>query len=57
LRLLLPPASSSTPDSGGRLLIMDIVTELPIGAEPPVGSQIIDITPLPKNWVPDPSTW
>jgi len=57
LRLLLPPSPTANPNTGGRLFITDAVTELPIGAEPPAGSQIIDITPLPKDWVPDPSTW
>lgn len=57
LRLLLPPPSSSAPNTEGRLFITDTVAELPLGAEPPAGSQIIDITPLPKDWVPDPSTW
>lgn len=57
LRLLLPPAADAAPDTGGRLLITDGVTELRAGAEAPAGSQIIEITPLPKDWVPDPSTW
>lgn len=57
LRLLLPPAPGITPKMSGRLFITDTVTELPGGAEPPSGSQSIEITPLPKDWVPDPGTW
>ena len=57
LRLLLPSSSATAPDTGGRLFITDSVTELPSDAEAPTGSQVIDITPLPKNWVPDPGTW
>ena len=57
LRLLLPPASSTMPEVSGRLLITNTVTELATDTEPPPGSQPIEITPLPKDWVPDPSTW
>jgi hypothetical protein len=57
LRLLLPAASAGAPDTGGRLFIANAVSELPPEAKLPAGSQIIDITPLPKDWVPDPGTW
>jgi len=57
LRLLLPPPSDATPNASGRLLITNTVAELAPGAEPPPGSQSIEITPLPKDWVPDPNTW
>jgi hypothetical protein len=33
-----------------------IVTELN-GAAPPASAKVMDITPLPRDWVPDPSTW
>ncbi|MEP6667808.1 MAG: hypothetical protein ABJF10_01560 [Chthoniobacter sp.] len=64
LRLLLPAAPTG---ESGRLLITNdrsagqpgviAVTELAPDASPPAGSQQIDTTPLPKDWVPDPSTW
>jgi hypothetical protein len=57
LRLLLPPAPGTTPGMSGRLFITDTVTELPTDARPPSGTASIEITPLPKDWVPDPSTW
>ena len=57
LRLLLPPDPATTPRLSGRLFITDTVTELSSSAEPPPGSASIEITPLPKDWVPDPSTW
>jgi hypothetical protein len=57
LRLLLPPAAAATRRMSGHLFITDIVTELSRDAEPPPGSDAIDVTPLPKNWVPNPSTW
>jgi hypothetical protein len=66
LRLLLPP--DTTPRSSGRLFITHdshdaarpgeaALVELPAKATPPPASKPIDITPLPKDWVPDPSTW
>jgi hypothetical protein len=68
LRLLLPPAAGTTPRPSGHLLITrdpadtdrpgaTTVLELAPDAPPPPGSQQIEITPLPKDWVPDPSTW
>ena len=57
LRLLLPPPKDTISNANGRLLITNTVTELAQGAEPPPGSQPIEITPLPKDWVPDPGTW
>jgi hypothetical protein len=66
LRLLLPPVAANSPDTQGRLLVTNrgadrpgetTVIELPPDAAPPAGSQWIEITPLPKDWVPDPATW
>jgi hypothetical protein len=68
LRLLLPPEPSTTPSENGRLVITrdpqsmampgaTAVTELGPGLEPSPRMQRIEITPLPKDWVPDPSTW
>lgn len=57
LRLLLPPDAATGAEASERLFITDVLTQLPPGAEPPTGSQVIDTTPLPKDWVPDPSTW
>jgi len=66
LRLLLPPTGANFPDTNGRLLITNsgaarpgetTVLELEPSASPPAGSEWIEITPLPKDWVPDPSTW
>jgi hypothetical protein len=57
LRLLLPSPKDILPSASGRLQIANTVTEIAPGATPPAGSQPIEITPLPKDWVPDPSTW
>jgi hypothetical protein len=67
VRLLIPPAPGATQRKSEGLLISYarengvktghmIVTDLR-GAKPPEGSQIMDITPLPRDWVPDPATW
>jgi hypothetical protein len=66
LRLLLPPASDNLPNTDGRLFITHsgaakpaetAVIELDQKAAPVPGLTSIDITPLPKDWVPDPATW
>lgn len=68
LRLLLPPAPGEPQRSSERLLITyraDVpqptgqvrLTELPPGTAAPPDSQPLDVTPLPKNWVPDPDSW
>lgn len=57
LRLLMPPMPGTAPRMSGRLFIADTVTELAPGAVLPPGAESIDITPLPKDWVPDPGTW
>jgi hypothetical protein len=67
IRLLLPPNPGETQMQSGRLLVTYaekngqktgrmIVQELPTDAQPP-GSASMDITPLPRDWVPDPATW
>lgn len=67
LRLLLPPAPGAPQRASGRLLITAAdsaiadgkvrLFELPPAAAAPPASQPLDLTPLPKNWVPDPATW
>ena len=70
LRLLIPSAPGTTRRESGRLLITHpglysagrIVSEeilIPAGQtfQPPPNSQPLDVTPLPKNWVPDSKTW
>jgi len=67
LRLLLPPEPGAAQRESGRLLITVSEPELPNGkiqlielssdAAPPTNSQTLDVTPLPKNWVPEPGTW
>ena len=67
LRLLLPPTpDGASPTSGQPFLHYRtgtpptgevVLTALPPGTPAPPGSQPIDLTPLPKNWVPDPATW
>jgi len=67
LRLLLPPATDPRSNGSGRLLITNdrkmgkpgetTVIELAPDAQPSAGREQIDTTPLPKDWVPDPSTW
>jgi hypothetical protein len=68
LRLLLPPPADSGRRESGLLLITrdgqrsarpgeTALLELPDGTPPPPGTQSIEVTPLPKDWVPDPSTW
>jgi hypothetical protein len=68
LRLLLPSESGEPREQNGRLLITSdaanaarpsdpVLTAFSSDAALPAGSQSIDITPLPKDWVPDPSTW
>ena len=68
LRLLLPPAPGQPQRTSERLLITHgpgglaptgqvRLSELPPGTAAPTDSQPLDLTPLPKNWVPDPRTW
>ncbi len=65
LRLLLP-ADAAPPATGQPFLHYRsanpptgkvVLTALPPGTPDPSGSQPLDVTPLPKNWVPDPATW
>ncbi|MCX6978191.1 MAG: hypothetical protein NTX04_09720, partial [Verrucomicrobia bacterium] len=67
LRLLSPPPPISSPPHGrlfltyrqenhrptGDLVVLELPENLPL----PPSSLLIEITPLPKNWVPDPQTW
>ena len=66
VRLLLPPETNQPKQKSGRLLITYaetngvkngrmIVTEW--NNAPPPKATLMDITPLPRDWVPDPSTW
>jgi hypothetical protein len=68
LRLLLPPAPSQPQRESGKLFVTYqkkdgkntgeiILTELPAGSERPANSTYFDIAPLPRDWIPDPSTW
>ncbi len=62
LRLLLPPAPGAVQSESGRLFISAAagrisLMELPPGTALPPGSHPLDVTPLPRNWVPDPGTW
>jgi hypothetical protein len=68
LRLLLPPAPGTVPERSGRLLVKNTLwktgkpgettlVEVAPNALPAEGRATIDITALPKDWVPDPSTW
>ncbi len=65
LRLLLPPFAAPTAGSPHGLLITTagekpgatILREIPPDAPPSARGQWIEVTPLPKDWVPDPSTW
>jgi hypothetical protein len=66
LRLLLPPAGKNLPSANGRIFITNsgaarpaetTVIILDPKAVPLPGLKSIDITPLPKDWVPDPATW
>jgi hypothetical protein len=67
IRLLLPPTPGETQRKSGGLLIRYVerdgkqlglmtVTDL-AGNPPPKDSKSINITPLPRDWVPDPKTW
>ncbi len=67
LRLLHPPTPGPKPRHGRLLLSYQrkdgkqtgefVVTELSHTAEHPPGAVLMDVTPLPQDWVPDPSTW
>jgi hypothetical protein len=67
LRLLLPPAANNRTGESDRLLITSAgdtarlgettLIELPSGVSRPLDAVQIEVTPLPKDWVPDPSTW
>lgn len=67
VRLLIPPAPNAALRKSNGLLITYlekdgaktgemIVKELN-GAKPPAGAEVMDITPLPRDWIPDPATW
>jgi hypothetical protein len=67
MRLLLPPTPGVPQKFSGRLLLTYaekdghptgrmILTEF-TGPTPPPQAQTIPISPLPKDWIPDPSTW
>ena len=60
LRLLIPPASGTAARTSGQLLITrgsDGRIAVAESATPPPDARPIDITPLPRDWVPDPATW
>ena len=67
LRLLSPPPLNSSPPHGrlfltyrqenGRSTGDLVVQELPENLPLPPSSLLIEITPLPKNWAPDPQYW
>lgn len=68
LRLLLPPAPAQPQRESGKLFVTYrkkdgkktgeiILTELPADSDRPANSTYFDIAPLPRDWVPDPSTW
>jgi len=68
LRLLLPPPPNPARSASGHLFITHDpqgaerpgetkLIELAPDAPAPPGSRPIDITPLPKDWVPDRATW
>ncbi len=68
LRLLIPPAHGQPQRESGRLFVTYrkkdgkntgelILTELPAGEDRPANSTYFDIAPLPRDWIPDPSTW
>ena len=66
LRLLLPPARDEAQRESGQLFIGHFeldgdggkiqLSDGEHGQRPPAG-QPLDVTPLPKNWVPDPGSW
>ena len=66
LRLLLPPARGEAQRESGQLFIGHFeldgdggkiqLSDGEHGQRPPAG-QPLDVTPLPKNWVPDPGSW
>ena len=69
LRLLLPPAAGAAPSEsplylhyvGGRPTSRIHLVWLQVVPgetnQPPPRHEPLDVTPLPKNWVPDPQTW
>ena len=67
LRLLVPPPPGPKPRNRHLLLTYKrkdgvktgemIVIELPRDQKRPPGAVLMDVTPLPQDWVPDPSTW
>lgn len=68
LRLLYPATSGETPRAHGRLFITlhwapgvpaDEMTliETAAGESTGTNARTLDLTPLPRNWVPDPGTW
>lgn len=54
LRLLLPPHDDEPRASGRLLITRGHVVETDA---PPPQARTIDITPLPRDWIPDPATW
>ncbi len=67
LRLLAPPRPEPKPHHGRLFLSYKrkdgvttgeiVVTELSRNDPRPPGSLLMDVTPLPQDWSPDPSTW
>ncbi len=70
LRLLLPPAPGETQGENGRLYVHGSARthdgKIHLGGQqlgegelyqPAPNHQPLDVTPLPKNWVPEPGTW
>ena len=69
LRLLLPPAPGAAQRESGRLMIIGSMyrdgrislAERQIvegeSYQPAPFFKPLDVTPLPKNWVPEPGTW
>lgn len=67
LRLLVPPEPDAKPSQGRLFLSYKrkdgvktgemVVTELSPAEPRPPGSYLMTASPLPQDWVPDPSTW
>jgi hypothetical protein len=68
LRLLYPPVGGETSRASGRLFITlrwlsdtpaDELALIELAADeaPPPNAKPLDLAPLPRDWVPDPSTW
>ena len=63
LRLLMPPKPGETPTTSGRLMIRHTsgptgtdsrieLIELEPGTPPPFEADVLDVTPLPRDWQP-----